>query len=68
MEAIQAKVQKEMEQRKEKELQKLGKRYYKSVKTEERTLPPPRAFNQKINITFTPRDRPTAARESEDGK
>jgi hypothetical protein len=68
MEAIQAKVQKEMEQRKEKELQKLGKRYYKSVKTEERTLPPPRAFNQKINITFTPRDRPTAARESEDEK
>jgi len=68
MEAIKAKVQKEMEQRREKELKKLGNRYYKSAKTVERTLPPPRALNQKINITFTPRDRPTAARESEDEK
>jgi len=69
MAEIQAKVQKEMEQRKEKELKKLGQRYYKSVKTEEKKLPPPiRGFNQRINITFTPRDRPTAARESEDEK
>jgi len=69
MEAIQAKVRKEMEQKKEKELmEKLGKRYYRMSKSEERTLPPPRALNQRINITFTPRDRPTAARESEDGK
>jgi len=69
MEAIQAKVRKEMEQKKEKELmEKLGKRYYRMSKSEERTLPPPRALNQRINITFTPRDRPTAARESEDEK
>ncbi|OUM70569.1 hypothetical protein PIROE2DRAFT_1085, partial [Piromyces sp. E2] len=68
MEAIQAKVRKEMQQKAEKDLEeKLGKRYYRMSKAStERKLPPPRAINQHINITFTPRDRPTAARESED--
>ncbi|ORX43412.1 hypothetical protein BCR36DRAFT_336063 [Piromyces finnis] len=70
MEAIQAKVRKELQRKTEKELEeKLGKRYYRMSKAStERKLPPPRAINQHINITFTPRDRPTAARESEDEK
>lgn len=69
MEFIRNKVKNEMKVTNEKKLKKnLGDRYYKSIKKTDRQMPPPRALNQHINIKFTPRDRPTAARETEDEK